>query len=570
MSDDADNRNVLPPVSGPVTDPVSDPVTAPELKKKGRAGRVALLALGLAGVVGGGAFAFTQITGGEKANTPEQAVEGFYRSFERGDFIGMSKALAPGERDVLLDSMVPMVAELSRLEILKKDFTLDKVDGYTAKVTNYKATSKMLRPDLASVVVTGGNLKATLDPKKLPFGDFLRDQFGKQIDEAESTSTSESLRVGTNDSPLIVQKVGKRWYISGNYSVAEAARRDSDNPSKVPAKGAGVAAKGSKTPEGAVRDMLQASANLDVRRVIELLPPDEFAALHDYAGEFIGDAERELADVRKQYTLTVNPKLTVLTLADDRRLVQLVDLPMKFSATVNEQRIKFEYKDKTATASFVSKEGEDLSADFRGDCLTIVLDGEKKKGCGREGWSKLFTDLTGTPIDLSTIPASTNGIAGPCGSQKRPQLGFTVIKRDGLWYVSPFRTTLDTMTATMKTLERKDLDCFVKEVKKVADSTTNSVSSTFDVGSDDTAIMEDTFSTDTFSADTSSDVFASDTSGSSASDSDAVVPELIADTPACREVQDYGKKNEVPPDALYEKCFEEAFGELDPPVAPAT
>lgn len=472
-------------VSAPTVAPPSPPAATPP--KKSRVGRVALAALGLVGIAGGGAFAFTQLTGGEKANTPEQAVEGFYKSFERGDFIGMSKALAPGERDVLLDSMVPMVAELSRLEILEKDFTLDKVGGYTAKISDYKAKSTILRPDLASVTVTGGTLKATLDPKKLPFGDFLRDQFGKQIDQAESSSSTDSLTAGSKDSPIIVQKVGKRWYISGNYSIAEAARRSDETPAKVPAKGAGVPAKGAKTAEGAVSEMLQASADLDLRRVIELLPPDEFAALHDYAGEFIGDAEKNLVDIRKQYSLKITPKLNVVKLADDRRLVQIVDLPMTFNATVNKQKIDFTYKDKTAKASFTSKDGEDLSADFRGDCLTIVLDGEKKKGCGREGWSKLFTDLTGTPIDLSSVPASTTGISGPCGSSKKPLLGFTVIKRDGLWYVSPFRTTLDSMTATMKTLDRQQLDCFVKEIRKVADSTSNTVSSTFDTGGTDVA-----------------------------------------------------------------------------------
>ena len=295
------------------------------------------------------------------------------------------------------------------------------------------------------------------------------------------------MTAGSKDSPIIVQKVGKRWYISGNYSIAEAARRSDETPAKVPAKGAGVPAKGAKTPEGAVSEMLQASADLDLRRVIELLPPDEFAALHDYAGEFIGDAEKNLVDIRKQYSLKITPKLNVVKLADDRRLVQIVDLPMTFNATVNKQKIDFTYKDKTAKASFTSKDGEDLSADFRGDCLTIVLDGEKKKGCGREGWSKLFTDLTGTPIDLSSVPASTTGISGPCGSSKKPLLGFTDIKRDGLWYVSPFRTTLDSMTATMKTLDRQQLDCFVKEIRKVADSTSNTVSSTFDTGGTDVA-----------------------------------------------------------------------------------
>lgn len=511
--------------------------------KKGKAGRIALVALGVVAIGGGGAFAFTQLTGGEKANTPEQAVEGFYRSFERGDFVGMSKAVVPGERDVFLDSLVPLASEMSRLEILEKDFTFDKVKGVSAKLSNYKATSKPLRADLAAVTVTGGKLKATINPKDFPFGDFLRKQFGKQIDEAEASTSTTDLRVGSGDSPLIVQKIGKRWYISGNYSIAEAARRDMDEPFKVPVKGGGVAAKGAKTPELAVSEMLQASANLDVRRVIELLPPDEFAALHDYAGEFIVDAEKGVADTRKQYKFTVTPKLEVSSLASDRRLVTIVDMPMSFRAEINGQKIAIDYKNKAGTASFTSKDGEDLRAEYKGSCATVKLDGETKKGCGRDGIAKLFTDITGTPLDLSTLPATTGGLSGPCGTTRKANLGFTVIKRDGLWYVSPLRTMLDDMTATMKTLDRSTLDCLVKEVRKLVDSSSNSNSSVFQDGTGEDATVNATF-------DTVADTLPVFSDGP------------LADTPTCLEVNKLEAAGETVPKDLYDQCFAEAFGDV--------
>ncbi len=109
--------------------PPSDPPPAAGAPKGRRWGRVALGAIGLAGIVGGGAFAYTQLTGGEKANTPVEAVRDFYRSIEEGDVLGMAATLAPGERDVMLDSMVPMFEELSRLEILEKDLDLEAVPG---------------------------------------------------------------------------------------------------------------------------------------------------------------------------------------------------------------------------------------------------------------------------------------------------------------------------------------------------------------------------------------------------------------------------------------------------------
>lgn len=453
--------------------PPTSPFAAPTAPGRGRVGRVAIAVIGVLGIGAGTAFAVSQLTGGEKSNTPEEAVESFYRAVETGDFIGLAKTLAPGERDVMLDSLVPLVNEMSRLEILEKDFDLEKVKGYTAKLSDYKATASLLRPDLAAVTVTGGNLNATFDPKDLPFGDFLRDQFGKQIDEAETTTSSSSLSVGSDDSPIVVQKVENRWYLSANYSIAEAARNESKTPFAVPAEGTGVPARGAKSPEGAVSEMMQAGAELNLRRVIELLPPDEFAALHDYAGQFIPDAERELADLRKQYSLTLRPKLRATRIADDRSLVQITDVPLEFTSTINEQRIRVSYADREGSASFTSADGEDLRATYKDNCLDVVLNGENKRGCGRDGLAKLFTDLTGVPIDFTSLPATTGGISGPCAAKRRAVVGFTVIKRDGLWYVSPTRTMFDAMTATMKTLDRSNLDCLVKQTKKVIDSSSN-------------------------------------------------------------------------------------------------
>lgn len=541
-----------------------DPTPSTPAAPKRRGAKAALAVLGVLGIGAGAAFAVTQLTGGEKANTPEEAVETFYRSVERGDFIGLAKTLAPGERDVMLDSMVPLVNELSRLEILQKDFNLEKVSGYKATLSNYKAKSTVLRPDLAAVTITGGKLNASFNPKDLPFGDFLRDQFGKQIDEAEATSSTSSLELGSDDSPIIVQKIGKRWYLSANYSVAEAARNENDAPFAVPAKGAGVPAKGASTPEGAVSGMLQAAADLDVRRVIELLPPDEFAALHDYAAEFIPDAERQLADIRKQYSFKLQPVLRATKLADDRSLVQITDLPMTFTATVNEQKINVSYANRAAIASFTSAEGEDLRAEYKDNCLNLVLDGEKKQGCGRDGLAKLFTDLTGTPIDFESLPATTGGINGPCATERKAEVGFTVIKRGGLWYVSPTRTMFDTMTATMKTLDRSTLDCLVKETKKVIDSSINDTSSVFETGDDTTSIDDpfddpfaDPFATDTVAEQTFADPFGSDTtvSGDAADDGG-----LLADTPACREFKAKADSGEEPSSSVIDQCFDDAFG----------
>jgi hypothetical protein len=522
----------------------SGPSEPPKKKR-----RLALLGVGLGvlGLAGGAAFAFTQIKGTEKANTPEQAIETFYKSFENGDAIGLAKTLAPGERDVMLDSMVPMLAEMSRLKVLEKDFDPAKIKGYTAKLTAFKAKSTVVRPDLAHVVVTSGKLSTTFNPNDLPFGDFIRKLGGDDL--KESKSTTQSSDIGSKaDSPFVVQKIGKRWYLSMNYSIAESARLQSEDPYKVPLKGAGVAAKGAASPEAAVSDMMQAMADVNVRRMIELLPPDEFAALHDYAGQFIDQATDAVKDGKKQYKLTVTPKLLTSKIADDRVVVTVKDLPFNLKIANDEVKLKADYAAKVLNASldtkdgskgqltwknqildgsFTSAEGEKVSAKYAKECLTITVDGDEKKGCGQEGLAKLFSDITGQQIDTSTLNTDGLGFSSKCKptNKGKPAIGFTVIKREGAWYVSPTRTMLDSVTAVMKKLEPKDIECLRDQIETSIKSLSNqndnpdAIDPTFIDPTDPDA---DPFASDTFPdfpVDTSiasDDIFADDTFGNSA------------------------------------------------------
>jgi hypothetical protein len=530
--------------------PGSGSVPGEPPKKKRRLALVGV-GLGVLGLAGAAAFALTQIKGTEKANTPEQAIETFYRSFENGDAIGLAKTLAPGERDVMLDSMVPMLAEMSRLKVLEKDFDPAKIKGYTAKLTSFKAKSTVVRPDLAHVVVTSGKLSTTFNPNDLPFGDFVRKLGGDDL--KKSKSTTQSSDIGSKaDSPFVVQKIGKRWYLSLNYSLAESARLQSEDVYKVPLKGAGVAAKGAATPEAAVSDMMQAMADLNARRIIELLPPDEFAALHDYAGQFIDSADDGVKEVSKKYKLKVTPKLLTSKIADDRVVVTIDDLPFNLKVDDPELKVRANYaakvldasidtkdgskgkltwKNKVLDGSFTSPEGETVSAKYAKECLTITVDGDEKKGCGQEGLAKLFSDITGQEIDTSTLNTDGLGFSSKCKptNKGKPTIGFTVIKREGAWYVSPTRTMLDSVTAVMKKLEPKDIDCLRDQIETSIKSVTNqndnpdAIDPTFIDPTDPDA---DPFATDTFpefpvdSSIASDDIFADDTFDESIDSSD--------------------------------------------------
>jgi hypothetical protein len=444
---------------------------------------------------------------------------------------------------VMLDSMVPMLAEMSRLKFLEKDFDPAKIKGYTAKMTNFKAKSTVVRPDLAHVVVTSGKLSTTFNPNDLPFGDYIRKIAGDDL--KSSKSTTQSSDIGSDaDNPFVVQKIGKRWYLSLNYSIAESARLQSDEPFKVPLKGAGIAAKGAASPEAAVSEMMQAMADLNARRIIELLPPDEFAALHDYAGQFIDKADDGVKDVANKYTLKVTPKLLTSKIADDRVVVTVADLPFNLKTSDPKFKLQAVYAAKSLDASleideagkgqltwknqildgsFTSTEGEKVSAKYAKECLTITVDGDVQKACGQEGLAKLFSDISGQPIDTSTLNTDGLGFSSTCKptNKGKPVIGFTTIKREGKWYVSPARTMLDSITAVMKKLEPKDIDCLSDQIEKSIKSfqsnndDPNAIDPTFIDPTDPNA---DPFATDTFpdfpsdsTFPSSEDIFADDT-----------------------------------------------------------
>ena len=73
--------------------------------------------VGVVGLLGSGAFAVKQFAA-PSSNTPTQAVQQFLSALGTGDAIGAIETLAPGERDLMVDTAVPLVEELKRLDII--------------------------------------------------------------------------------------------------------------------------------------------------------------------------------------------------------------------------------------------------------------------------------------------------------------------------------------------------------------------------------------------------------------------------------------------------------------------
>ena len=178
------------PTFGETTENAELPPPSPVARKRRSPAVIGGALVGALAIVAGGAFAVTQL-GADNGNTPEAAMRALIASIEKGDVIGIAEAMAPGERDVVLQSGVPMIDQLKRLEILDPKLDLKKVSGYEAKFSDVKMVTKPLRDDLAEVRVQGGNFSGSFDPARLPAGKYLRELIGEPLATAEPASVTD-------------------------------------------------------------------------------------------------------------------------------------------------------------------------------------------------------------------------------------------------------------------------------------------------------------------------------------------------------------------------------------------
>ncbi|MCU1381109.1 MAG: hypothetical protein JWN29_4092 [Acidimicrobiales bacterium] len=411
-----------------------------------KANRRVALVLGALAVVAGGAFAALSL-GGE-SNSPEEPVRAMFAAVERGDVLGVLEQLDPGERDALRQPLTDLVSELNRLDVLK-GADLGHVTGMELKVDGLELKTTAVRNDLTRVAISGGKGNYRFDASKLPLGGFIRDLAGDSLDA--TSSGSDTLASDTGGDFLTTVKRGDRWYVSIGYSVAEQARRDAGV--SIDALGPGVPAKGADSPEDAVRQLVEAGTTLDVRRIIELLPPDELAAVHDYAGLFIDDAA-QAADEAKS---TVDIQMSKLDLASD---------------VSGDHGLVF-VRDAAVSAS-----ADGTSFQYRDGCVDIrSAEVEPQHICNTADPTELFKTF-GLRADLEPPKLSFEG--------KQAKVGIAVTRVDGRWYVSPTRTVLGGLVSELRLFQPGDLVALRDWFQQVVDQVGSSI--TIEGGSGDGSI----------------------------------------------------------------------------------
>ena len=471
-----------PPTSPP---PPPPPPTAPgtvdlrsetAVRSGGIAGRVVAGAVGAVLLVGGVAFAATQMGNDGGASDPEAAVQEMFDALADEDVLGLLATLDPGERDAISGPVERLFEELERLEVLDDSFDLGGVDGIDLEFEDLTFRSEPVRDDLVRVHLTGGTASFAVDTDEIPIGDFLVDTFDRFGVEYRGIQESDSEAIDpdqTGDTFIVARDTGDGWRISLGYTAVEAARLDSGAP--VPAAGAGLTPIGADSPEEAVEGFLQAAVAIDVEGAVARLSPSELRAVHDYWPVLVDDADLPSAD-------------------DVDAAIELTDLELRSTTDGNRGLV------------FVDSIGIDVvTDDFEGG--GTIADGcLEVRGDVRESFEDEDIDLPEGPIcrdDLEQIIEDATAGTGDLGmgfgglgdlsfdDRETPTLGITVVRVDGGWFVAPFGTFADVGLAMLEIVERDDLDAIVDAVEEFFDSFAGGFSGGFEDFDDFSGGFED-------------------------------------------------------------------------------
>ncbi|MFP5321526.1 MAG: hypothetical protein ACLGIC_06725 [Acidimicrobiia bacterium] len=438
-----------PPPAPPVEldGPIATDTT--EVRSGGVGARIVAIGVGASLLLGGGAFAATQMGGTGGGESAQAAVEELFDALGDEDLLGMLAALDPGERDTLRQPTEQLFEELERMEVVD-DFDLDGVPGIDLEFDGLTFRTEEILPGLERVYLTGGTASFAVDGAELPVGDFLADTFDRfGVDHASFREEEADEPVGSDETFLVARETDDGWRVSLGYTAAEAARIASGRP--VPATG--MAPIGSESPAAAVEGFLRAATELDVRGLVGRLSPDEARALHHYWPVLVDEADLPTSD-----DLDADVTLTDLELdADedgDRAVVSIRSIGLDVVAD-----------DFVGGGTYA-----DGCVSLRGDALDEVREGLETDFDHQLAGDSICLDDLEEIFEDAMAELEGSGIDGFSGAfpgfgDDVPTFGITTTRVDGEWYIAPIRTGADLGISALRLIDREDLEAAVDAVE---------------------------------------------------------------------------------------------------------
>jgi hypothetical protein len=394
-------------------------------KKRGKGPIIGVIAAVVVVALGVGATIFVlNRSSGDQAgqDNPTQAATNLVNSLSQGDVLGVLESLTPAESALLVDFNAKTTQRLKELKVYKEDADPNKLHGAAVEATDLKYDEKgaeKVNDHLTITKLVGGTVSFHANADELPLTEEFMD--AAFPDGVAGDATDEKVNIADvveeSGEPIRIAtvKVDGKWYPSLFYSVADYALIDAgkDWPSDP------IGNNGADSPDAAVKEMVQASVNADLERVIELLPPDEMGALHD-AGpvlvEEAGSPSPAPVEVTKLHTESTDAE-------SGGKRVMLKEVE-------------------------ITSDGQTYRVTKDGDCYTAEAEGDTQQLCAED----VAKEIGGTDMPADVQQAMANLASGMLKNT-----GVVATEFDGKWYVSPLRTYSELGLTALSDLTPEDV-----------------------------------------------------------------------------------------------------------------
>ncbi|MFB9903910.1 flagellar basal body protein FliL [Allokutzneria oryzae] len=402
-----------------------------------RTGLVVGILVAVVALVAGGVTAFFAFSGSAGASTPTAAATKLVEALGKGDIAGVISNLAPAEAKLSADYMGASMDELKRLEVMKPDASPDQLAGVELKAEGLRfdeAGEEKLNDHVTVTKLTAGTITITSDTAKLPLADKFVDLAfpNGRVDQRTTETIDIASIVRATGQPVRIATVneGGTWYASFFYSIADNALAVEEiawPKEPIPANGAPDA-------ETAVKELVRAALSGDLRRVVELLPPDEMGVLHDLGPLLVGELGGELDTGSK-----------------------LVDLKTVHKDVNGGTKVSLD-------SMMLEIDGERGTVRRVEDCVEIQgPQGQPDRMCAKDVVEN-FIEGAEKSYRRNTGKAMPQQLKDFCERIVRNFLdaGVMTTQVDGKHYVSPIRTVSELMLTVLRSLEPKDVEELVK------------------------------------------------------------------------------------------------------------
>lgn len=426
-------------------EPLGGAPVSPQPERRGRGKLFASLAAVVV-LAGGGVATYVAVSNSSSSgsNSPQAAVQAVVDDINHSDLAGLLDDIAPGERRAMTQPILDDIKELKRIKVLQPSADPGNVTAVRSAITGLKFAAPVRVNDHVQIAqLTGGTVRIQADPSKIPFTtEFMNALFPNGGPHGSATTTQADIAQavqsrGGKPIRIATQKVDGHWYASLFYTIADNAA--SDSGLGVPTASDAVAAKGAPSPVEAVKQEVGALLGGDLRRALELMSPDELAAVHDYGGFILDNAASSFKGAP----------------------LQLEDLQLTASAGPNgTQRVQLK-------SVKLTENGETFSVALDGDCVRLALPGQpEQRVCAAQAIDQaagMLHEFTGKTI----TPAQRMALTHLFGASTTAAGGFVVSQSGGQWFVNPVRTVFESTTGILGRLQGDDVLELIKLFRSI-------------------------------------------------------------------------------------------------------